>query len=193
MSLLSPAGTIASVSAITDSNGIDNCYAIVTANNNLWRHTSNQGWSQLSTGSFQQVSAGLNAAGQAVSYSVLTNGTLWEQNPAFGPAGVDRQFIQLSGMNGLPPSFTSVAAGGPDRLFAIAADKTVWEETPAGVTHVSLAFTATQLSATETPSASDEVFMTLTDGSLWEYSLSLPGNHFKQLLASGVASSSTPH
>ena len=36
----------------------------------------------LSTGSFQQVSAGLNGAGQAVAYGVLTDNSLWEYNPA---------------------------------------------------------------------------------------------------------------
>ena len=34
--------------------------------------------------------------------------------------------------------------------------------------------------------------MRLIDGSFWEYSLALPGNHFKDLITGGVASSSTP-
>ncbi len=108
-----------------------------------------------------------------------------EQNPSVG-AG----FFTISGMNGLPNTFLSVQAGGADRFFAVATDETVWEHTPAGNTHVSIAFTALQISATETPAGVDEVFMTLTDNTLWEYSLALPG-HFKQLLT-GVASTGTP-
>jgi hypothetical protein len=51
---------------------------------------------------------------------------------------------------------------------------------------------AAQLSATETPSAVDQAFETLIDGSFWEYSSDFPGNHYKELLTGGVASSSTP-
>ncbi len=193
LTLLSPAGTIESVSAVTDQSGVVNCYAIVTTGNNLWLNRSNVGWTQLSTGSFQQVSAGLNAAGQALLYSVLSNSQLWEQNPAFGPIGLNTGFQMLSGMNNLPPSFLSATAGGRDRLFAIAADDTVWEHNPAGNTHVSAAFTATQLSATQSTAGADEAFLTLTDGSFWEYSTALPSaDPFEELLTSGAASSSTP-
>ena len=52
--MLSPAGTILSVSAVTDSAGHDDAFA-VTTNHNLWEHSPNNGWVQLSTGSFQQV------------------------------------------------------------------------------------------------------------------------------------------
>jgi hypothetical protein len=190
LSLLSPAGTIKYISAVTDGAGNDNVYAI-TSDNNLWVHNPQQ-WLHISTGSFQQISAGLNSANQAIVYGVLTNGTLWEQNPAFGPIGLNTGWRQLSGMNGLPPSFLSVQAGGQDHMFAIAADKTIWEHTPTTNTHVSVALEASQLSATETPSGVDEVFMRLIDGTFWEYSLGLPGNHFKELLTGGVASSSTP-
>ncbi len=195
-SLLSRPGSIQSVSAVTDASGNDVVYAIVMTGNNLWEHNpafSGNGWQPLSTGSFAQVSTGLNGAGQAVSYSVLTNGQLWEQNPAFGPAGVDMQLRQLSGMNGLPQSFQSVAAGGPDKAFAIAADGTVWEQSLAGGKQLSSTFVAKQLGATETQQGVDEVFMTLIDGSFWEYSTAFPkANPFKELFTSGAAASSTP-
>ncbi len=194
--LLSAAGSIQSISAVTDGAGNDVVYAIVVSGNNLYEHSpafAGDGWRQLSTGSFAQVSAGLNAAGDAVSYSVLTNGQLWEQNPAFGPAGVDMQFHQLSGMNGLPPLFTSVTAGGPDKAFGIASDGTIWEQSPAGAKQLSATFIATQLSATQTQQGVDEVFMTLIDGSFWEYSTAFPSaSPFKELFPSGAASSSTP-
>jgi hypothetical protein len=191
LTLLSPAGTIKYISAVTDAAGNDNVYAIVTADNSLWLHTP-QSWLHLSTGTFSQVSAGLNTAGQAVVYGVLADGELWEQNPAFGPVGLNTGFVQLSGQNGLAPTFRSVQAGGPDHMFGIASDGTVWQHTPTTNTHVSLTLQARQLSATETQSGTDEVFMTLIDGSFWEYSLALPASHFKELLTGGVASSSTP-
>jgi len=193
--LLSPAGTIKYISAITDASTVDNVYAIVTQNNNLWQHTSTRGWQQLSTGSFQQVSAGLNSAGQADVYAVLTNSQLWEQNPAFGPIGLNSAWLQLSGFNNLPTSFSSVTAGGADKAFAITSspDQTIWEHTPTSNSQLSTGLKAAQLSATQTPTGVDEVFATLIDGSFWEYSTALPGNHFLNLIAPGVvASSSTP-
>jgi hypothetical protein len=106
---------------------------------------------------------------------------------------VDTQWRQLSGMNGLPASFLSAAAGGPDTVFAIAADHMVWEQSPAGDVQLSSILLANQLSATQTQQGVDEAFMTLTDGSFWEYSTAFPKNNlFKELLTSGAASSSTP-
>ena len=70
--LLSPAGTILSISAVTDASGNDDVFA-VTADTHLWEHTPS-GWMMLSVGSFQQISAGLNGAGQAVLYGVLGPG-----------------------------------------------------------------------------------------------------------------------
>jgi hypothetical protein len=195
---LSPAGTVKSISAVTDVNGNEECYAIVTGaagpqyNNTLWLHgpAFPGGWVQISSGQFQQISAGLNAAGQALMYGVLTNGKLWEQNPAFGPIGLDMGFHQLSDINGLPSSFLSVQAGGPDKVFGVEADHTVWEHGPAGNMQISPILLTAQVSATQTPSGADEVFMTLIDGEFWEFS-SVSG--FQELLPSGAASSSTPH
>ena len=187
LTLISAAGSIKSVSAVTDSAGVDHAYAIVTADSSVWVHTPGS-WVHLTPTAFTQVTAGLNTAGQAVVYGVVAgSGALVEQNPAIG-AG----FYTLSNTNGLPSSFLGVQAGGPGQVFAIAADKTVWEDGPTSGKHISLILTATQLSATQTPDGTDEVFMTLTDGSFWEYSLELPGSHFKELLTGGVASSSTP-
>ncbi len=193
--LLSAAGSIQSISAVTDGAGNDVVYAIVVSGNNLYEHSpafAGDGWQQLSTGSFAQVRAGLSASGQAVAYSVLTNGQLWEQNPAFGPLGVDTQWRQLSGINELPPSFSSVTAGGPDKAFGIASDGTVWEHNLSGNKQLSSTFLATKLAALQTPQGVDEVFMTLIDGSFWEYSTAFPSlNPFKELLPGGAAATTT--
>ncbi len=57
---LSPAGTILSASAVTDNAGNDDVYVITTAGHQLWEHTTV--WSQVSAGSYQQISATTNAA-----------------------------------------------------------------------------------------------------------------------------------
>jgi sugar lactone lactonase YvrE len=204
---LSGNGTIKYISAVTDASGNDHVYVIDTPQvgakyaNTLWEHIP-AGWRQDSTGQFSSISAGLNSAGQAVVYAILTNGQLWEQNPAFGPIGLDSGWHELSGANGLtdangkPILFLSVQAAGPDEVFGIAQDQNTWKHTLTGNvttnTQLTHGLLAAQLSATETLSGVDEVFETLIDGSFWEYSSALPGNHYEELLPGGVAASSTP-
>ncbi len=198
---LSTAGSIQSVSAVTDVTGSEWCYAIVQTPGfagTLWLHgpAFPSGWQELSSGSFQQISAGLNSSGQEIVYGVLSNSQLWEQDQAFGPLGLNSGFEQLSGMGSpaLPTSFLSVQAGGPDKVFGIAADRTIWEHSPSGNMQLSPIYQVEQLSATQTLSGADEVFMALTDGNFVEYSSALP-NHFVQLFlphGASAASSSTP-
>ncbi len=194
---LSPSGTIASVSAVTDLSGNPTVYAVVTGSGNVWEHSPalpGNGWTQLSTGSFQQVSAGLNGAGQAVVYSVVKGGSLWEQNPAVG-IGLNAGWTQLSGTAGAPAAFLSAAAGRPNEVFGIAADHTLWEHTAAGFQQISTGSFA-RISPSET-AAQDLAFAALTDGEFWEYDAGLPpGNPWTQVMANGqpvtgVASSST--
>ncbi len=98
-----------------------------------------------SPGQFSSVSAGLNAAGQAVAYAIVTNKTLWELNPAFlAPGqviGNNQGWAELSGttLGGvtLPMSFLSVQAAGPDQVYAIAQDNTIWQHLPTVNTHLS--------------------------------------------------------
>jgi hypothetical protein len=203
---LSGNGTIKYISAVTDALGNDHVYVLDSPQmgryvNTLWEHIP-AGWRQDSSGQFSSISAGLNSAGQAVVYGILTNGQLWEQNPAFGPIGLDSGWHELSGSNGLtdanvkPILFLSVQAAGPDKVFGIAQDQNTWEQTQTGNVATNIELThgllAAQLSATETPSSVDEVFETLIDSSFWEYSSAFPGNHYKELLTGGVAASSTP-
>jgi uncharacterized delta-60 repeat protein len=111
---------------------------VIAADATLWGYTPAGGWQQLSTGSFQQVSARLNGAGQAVVYGVLGDGSVWEQDPAFGTVGLDSGWRELSGAGGAPASFLSVAAGGPDKVFGVAADRTLWEHSASGWAELSV-------------------------------------------------------
>jgi len=200
-SMLSPNNTIQSISAVTDSSGNDHVYVIDSIHvtgyaYTLWEHIP-AGWRQDSSGQFSSVSAGLNSTGDAVAYGILTNGQLWEQNPAFGPIGLDSGWHELSGMNGLPMSFLSVQAAGPDKVFAIAQDNTIWEHfqtspTTAMNTHLAASIKASQISATETQAGADEVFITGINDTLYEYSTGFMGDPYRQLLAGGVAANSTP-
>jgi uncharacterized protein (TIGR03118 family) len=183
---LSPAGTILSVSAVTDQAGDDVAFAI-TAGRTLWEHSPalpGNGWTELSSGSFQQVSAGRNAAGQAVVFGVLTDDSLWENNPAFGNAG-HWQLLSPAG------TILSISAGGPDSVFAITADHHLWEHTAAGWAMLSSGSFAS-VSATENAAGQGDVFATLTDNSLWVNDPALPGNHWMELLLSGVAAGAGP-
>ncbi len=179
--VLSPAGTILSISAVTDAFGNDDVFAI-TANSNLWEHTP-AGWVELSPGSFQQISAGLNADGQAEAFAVLTDGSLYEYNPEIGGSG----FLQLSG----PHTYLSVSAGAADAAFAIMANHQL-QEFQAGVGSLVSVGAWDQISGTQTSDAQSEVFGVLGDSSLWEFSPHLGGSHFQQLVPSGVLSAAAP-
>ena len=76
--LLSPAGTIGSVSAAKTASGQTVVFAVAIDTdaggnlNTLWEYNAaNGGWSEISTGYFQQVSAATNASGNAVVFGVL--------------------------------------------------------------------------------------------------------------------------
>ena len=113
--LLSPAGTIAAVSAVTDASGGTDVYAITTAGHTLWEHTS-AGWAEISAGYFQQISAATNSAGNAVVFGILGAGagpnanSLWEDS-SLNPGG----WAMLS------PGGTilSISAGLNDDVYAI--------------------------------------------------------------------------
>ena len=121
--LLSPGGTILSVSAITDASGNDDVFAI-TADTHLWEHTPS-GWMMLSVGSFQQIS-GLNGAGQAVVYGVLGPGATpacWGVQPGL------QHWRRLAYVPG--GTILEAAAAGPDQVFAITASgpNNLWQDT----------------------------------------------------------------
>ncbi len=99
--------------------------------------------------------------------------------------------------NGKPLLFNSVQAAGPDKVFAVAQDNTVWEHfqtspSTAMNTHLAASILAKQISATETQSGADEVFITGINDTLYEYSTGVMGDPYHQLLAGGVAATSTP-
>ena len=179
--MLSPGGTILSISAGLN----DDVYVVAVAGDTLWEHTL-AGWAELSSGSFQSISAGLNDTGQAVVYAVAAGGSLWEQNPSNG-VGLNIGWQMLS------PSGTvlSVTAGGPGKVFAIttAGPSDLWEYSDSGWSQLSRGIVAS-VSAPQYATGSDEVFAVLSNGSFWEYDtgLSYP---WLELLTSGAAASSS--
>jgi autotransporter-associated beta strand protein len=186
---LSP-GKFNAISAVTDSAGNDVVYAI-TADTNLWQH-SPSGWVRLSTGSFQSVSAGLNGAGQAEVFAIVAGGSLWVNNPAFGQGDFSLNWALLSPAGASTPSTVlTITAAARNEVFAVDGNQALWQHTGAGWTLIDATHSWAQLSATVDPSGVDQVFGTLSDGSLLEYSPALPGNHF-QPLPGGAAFSSAP-
>jgi uncharacterized delta-60 repeat protein len=204
-------GGVQYVSAIHTAQG-EVAYVIASNGNRLFEYakTIPGDWQEVSSGSFQQVSAGLNGAGQAVVYGVLSDGSLWEQDPAFGPVGKNSGWKNITGIPSVivvpgiaaatlptfnnpfgPTSFLS-AAGGPDKVFAVAAGHSLWEYSNTSGWQELSGRSFTNTSARQTAAGADEVFATMTDGSLWEYSTGGAGPAFQELLPSGVASSSAP-
>ncbi|HVS40076.1 MAG TPA: Ig-like domain repeat protein [Gemmataceae bacterium] len=186
---LSPAGTIQSVSAVGTSQG-EVAFAVVAAGNNLWKYSAfntASPWSEMSTGAFAQVNAGLNAGGQAVVYGVLTDNSLWEQNPANG-TGLNAGWTMLS------PGGTilNVSAGGPDEVFAVTADHHLWDY-HLGTWSLESVGTFESVSAGEASGLDHgEAFGVLADTSVWEYDPFLPGGPWEDLVASGAAVTAAP-
>ncbi len=159
--MLSPAGSVLSISAVTDSAGHDDVYAI-SADNHLWEHTPG-GWSLLSAGSFQQIAAATNKSGSAVVFAVLSDGSLWENSSLFTDG-----WAMLSPA-GSVLSISAVAdATGNDDVFAVTAGRTLWEHTPKGWTQLS-AGSFQSVSAGRNGAGQAVVYGLLTDASLWEY------------------------
>ncbi len=197
---LSPAGTIAFISAVTDAAGNAVAYAISSNPGHvgtLWEYSAalpGNGWAEISAGAFRQASAGLNGAGQAIVFGVLTDGSLWENNPAFGGDAVNNWTI-LSAAG----TIQSVSAGGGETAFAITTGAagpenldTLWEYTPVAAWSQLSIGSFTHISAGRTVVAQDMVFATMTDSSFWAFSPGGAGGTGTEWLDGGVASSSTP-
>ena len=189
-------GPVTQVSAVSTPAG-EVVFAITQTGSNVWRHTSS-GWSQLSTGFFTQISAGINGLAQPVVYGIVQGGTLWEQNPEVG-TGLNGGWTELSGSplasgNGTgPQTFTYVAAGGADTVFAITANQgnaptnTLWQHKNPGWTEISAGGLFAQIAATETEAGGDLVFAVLSNGNYWDYnSALLPSNPWNEVQQNGA-------
>ena len=147
------------------------------------------------THDFKSRSCSIASVGSYLPKRVLTNGELWEQNPSFAPIGLNSGYRMLSGNNGLPGSFLSVAAEAgttTGNAFAIASNNTIWDLN--NNTQLSTTLLAAQISAAQTAAGTDLLFATLTDGELWEYQAG-PGASpagFSQLLTGDVSGTSAP-
>ncbi|HVS38708.1 MAG TPA: choice-of-anchor Q domain-containing protein, partial [Gemmataceae bacterium] len=181
--MLAPPGTILSISAVTDSTGADDVFAI-TPDHHVWEHTS-AGWQFLSSGVFTQISAAANASGNAVVFGLVADGSLWEQNPTDG-VGPDVGWDQIApGGTVLTISAVTDAAGNDD-VFVISGDNHLWEHTPAGWQFLS-AGSFQQISAGLNTAGQAEVFGVLTNAMLWEYNPASAGNGWQMLLGAGQA------
>jgi hypothetical protein len=170
---LSIAGSILAASAVSD---LDEFVYAITSDRNLWQHGPG-GWQLLSSGTFASVSAGQNAGGSPSAFGVLTDNSLWEYNPAFG--GTHWQNLSPAG------TILSVATGGPDEVFAVAADHTLWHHTLAGWFELS-AGNFPSASGDQTQAGVGAAFGVLADSSLWEYNPAFPNpGHWQDRAAPG--------
>ena len=169
----------------------------VVADGSLWRHDAangtalNQGWTELSSGSFQSISPLSTPAG-GLMYGVVAGGTLWEQNPADG-TGLNQGWTELSS-----GSFQSIDAGinsaGQPVIYGLVAGGSLWEQNPAAGTELNQGWTI--LSGVGTAPASflsvasggaDTAFAIASDHTLWRHGntgwTELSGGSFAQVSA----------
>ena len=182
--VLSPAGTILADSAETDVRG--NIVYAITSDTHLWKHRSS-GWTMLSAGSFQSISAAANSSGQAVIFGVLADNSLWENNPAFGGDGwrnlsPAQTVLSISAITDMSNPTTT---NPREVVFAITADHNLWEHTPAGWSLLS-AGNFLSVSAGLNAASQAEVFGVLADNSLWEHNPASPGDGWSNLSQAGT-------
>jgi hypothetical protein len=124
-------------------------------------------------------SATQNQFGQQVVFSVTRDGSLWENNPAFGGSG----WAELA----VPANFLSVSATrnslGQPVVFTGLSNGAIWENNPAfggngwleiadpqgfegGIEHI---LATAKISATQTATGQPSVFAVTQDGSLWDF------------------------
>jgi hypothetical protein len=153
--MLSPAGTILSVSAGTDNRGLADVYA-VAADNSLWLNDQ-EAWSMLSgAGTVQSVSA----VGQTV-YAVGSDASLKQ----FGRGGEGT----LSPAGTILSVHAGLDSSGNEASFVLAADHSLWEYTAArGWWSLSPAGTILSLGDGQ----GSDAFVIAADNALWEYSTS---------------------
>ena len=180
---LSPAGTILSISAITDAAGQDDVYAI-TADSHLWEHTP-AGWAMLSAGSFQQISAATNKSGNAVVFAVPTDNSLWEYSS-----------LNAGGWANLSPAGTVLTISaiaefdGYDNVYAVTSNHNLWEHSAYGWEMLS-AGSFQSISAGRNGAGFAVVYGVLTDASLWEFNPAWESAPWRNLSPAGTVLSAS--
>ena len=207
-------GAVLSVSAVGTAQG-ETAFAIASYDHSLFEYHLDPNnttpyyvspWSRVSTGTFQQVSAGLDTNGLATAFGVVTTGPVssdvWEFDNNSWTAVTGRYVPVPPGVVSPPIEVAleyGVSAGLNGEVFALESNllvpnSSVWlvGKGTSGW-HIISTGSFAQVSATQTAAGADVVFGTLTDGSLWEYT-SGPGvtTGWTELLTGGVASTATP-
>ena len=158
-----------------------------------------EGWSHVSPGTFKEVSAGLDASGQADAFG-LVGLALWkfDNNAWIEVAGPDSPPISHNAQGLWPTFLVGGTAGLNGEVFALnvpigdglpitGSPGALWGFGSSGWTELSSGFFS-QVSVTQTSTGADVVFGTMYDGSLWEYT----NGGMTELLDGGVASTATP-
>ena len=174
---ISPAGTIASMTAALNSAGQAVVFVTVLdldAQGNphtLWSYnTAGNAWSEMSTGLFEQIRGATTPSGVPVLYGVVAGGSLWVNNPANG-TGLNQGWTELS--SGSFQSISPVSTPAGVLTYAIVAGGTLWEQNPANGTGLNQGWTELSsgsfqsISPVSTP-AGVLTYAIVAGGSLWE-------------------------
>ena len=177
--LLSPAGTILSISSVTDYTGQAIVYA-VASDHHLWKYTP-AGWAFVSSFSFQQINAVVAGSGHANVYAVLTDHSLWQSyNPFTGT------------WSNLSPAGTILSASavtdGYDEtdVFAVTSDSHLWEYKSFSGWSMLSSGSFQSISAGLNGNGAAVVYGVLTDNSLWENNPAIGGNGWVNLSPAGT-------
>ncbi|HVS39123.1 MAG TPA: autotransporter-associated beta strand repeat-containing protein [Gemmataceae bacterium] len=139
---LAPAGTILSISTVAAASG-NVLFAVTALGNTMWEYSTS--WTEISPGSFQQVSAATDASGNAVAFGVLGPGagpyadSLWEY------AG--GTWNQLSPPGTIASVSVVTTAAGPTAFAIVTAGDNLWEHLPSGAWKQASAGSFAQISA----------------------------------------------
>ncbi len=192
-------GPVAFVSAVGTAQG-PVAIAIAASDRSLWEFNASGQWTQISTGVFNQVSAGRDANGLADVFATVGTALandVWEfQNNGWtaltGPFVPPIRGFGLTRIAELPTDW-QVTAGDNGKAFVTSRGGTGLMQF--GVS-TAFAFVSAggssyfnQVSATETSGGADVAFAALSDGSLWQF---IGGAGWAELLSGGVAETATP-
>jgi hypothetical protein len=154
--LLSPAGTILSISASTDSAGQAEVFALAT-DHSLWVFRRTTGWLMLSPAG--TINA-LSASTSDVVFALASDHSLWINNhnvwAILSPAG----------------TINALAASPGDVVFALASDASLWLHGAAGWAELSPAGTILSVSAGASANGSPEAFVMASNDTYWTYTQS---------------------
>jgi hypothetical protein len=180
VTVISPAGTIASITTALNPAGQTVVFATVTGADafgdlhTLWQYnpaSPSAPWSEISTGSFTQIRGANSASGVPLVLGLVADSSLWEHNPANG-SGLNQGWTELSSGSFLSISPVSTANGVI--VYGLVSGGTLLEQNPANGTGLNVGWTELSngsfqaISGGVNGAGQTVVYGLVSGGTLWE-------------------------